>query len=307
MGMQHSKLPCCWCWSVGFGDRLWRDGRQKTEEAPAARDFHGASDARRARSTPLTAAAATAKAVKARQTPRASSGPRALPLDPPSGAKLRKSQFVTVADVAEFVVQNMPGDAPGSLSEEDYFAVLAFDLQANGIDLDKKLDGALAASLTIPRRLTALALRRFSAGDVDFAGTIPPRRLNSVRMNTLENSILESNPGESLGLSDEAVIARIRDGEPWCFEILMRRHNRRVFRATRAILKRDDEAEDVMQEAYVRAYEHLAEFRGEASFATWLTRIAIHEALARKRREQRFDASRLAPQQSTRLVARVAP
>jgi RNA polymerase sigma-70 factor (ECF subfamily) len=104
----------------------------------------------------------------------------------------------------------------------------------------------------------------------------------------LENSILASNPGESLGLSDLAVIARIVNGEHWCFEILMRRHNRRVFRATRAILKRDDEAEDVMQEAYVRAYEHLADFRGEASFATWLTRIAIHEALARKRREQRF-------------------
>src|SRR6478609_6541453 len=118
-------------------------------------------------------------------------------------------------------------------------------------------------------------------------------------MDMLENSIATSNPGESLGLSDEAVIARIRDGEHWCFEILMRRHNRRVFRATRAILKRDDEAEDVMQEAYVRAYEHLEEFRGEASFATWITRIAINEALARKRREQRFDTIEAAPQQTT--------
>ena len=115
----------------------------------------------------------------------------------------------------------------------------------------------------------------------------------------LENSVLAQSSGESLGLSDQAVIARIRDGEHWCFEILMRRHNRRVFRATRAILKRDDEAEDVMQEAYVRAYEHLEEFRGEASFATWLTRIAIHEALARKRREQRFDPLDSAPQQAT--------
>jgi|GEM_PF-1439259 len=79
-------------------------------------------------------------------------GPKALPLEPPSGAAVRKSQFVTVADVATFVVQNMPGDAPGSLSEDDYFAVLAFVLQANGIDLgQKKLDSALATSLTIPR------------------------------------------------------------------------------------------------------------------------------------------------------------
>jgi mono/diheme cytochrome c family protein len=78
-------------------------------------------------------------------------GTTALTLDPPSGAKVRKTQFVTVADVANFVVQNMPGDAPRSLSEEEYFAILAFDLHANGIDLEKKLDGALAASLTIPR------------------------------------------------------------------------------------------------------------------------------------------------------------
>src|SRR6478609_10432223 len=117
----------------------------------------------------------------------------------------------------------------------------------------------------------------------------------------VENISLESNPSESLGLSDEAVIARIRAGEPWCFEILMRRHNRRVFRATRAILKRDDEAEDVMQEAYVRAYEHLSDFRGEASFATWITRIAIHEALARKRKQQRFDALDPASQESTNV------
>ena len=79
-------------------------------------------------------------------------GAEALPLDPPSGAKVRKSQFVTVADVAEFAVEYMPGDAPGTLSEEEYFAVLAFDLMANGIDLgEQKLDADLAASLTIPR------------------------------------------------------------------------------------------------------------------------------------------------------------
>jgi cytochrome c len=79
-------------------------------------------------------------------------GAMALPLDPPAAAKVRKSQFVTVANVADFVVQNMPADAPGSLSADDYFAVLAFDLKANGIELEQKLDAALAASLTIPRK-----------------------------------------------------------------------------------------------------------------------------------------------------------
>jgi cytochrome c len=76
----------------------------------------------------------------------------ALPLDPPPGAKARKTQFRTVADVADFAVRTMPADHPGSLQAEQYWAILAFDLKANGIDLgDKKLDGALAATLTIPR------------------------------------------------------------------------------------------------------------------------------------------------------------
>jgi cytochrome c len=79
-------------------------------------------------------------------------GAGALPLEPPASAKFRKSRFVTVADVAEFVTKNMPPNAPGSLSGEDYINTLAFDLKANGVDLgDKKLDGALAATLVIPR------------------------------------------------------------------------------------------------------------------------------------------------------------
>jgi cytochrome c len=74
----------------------------------------------------------------------------ALPLDPPAGAKYRKNQFHTAADVASFVVKNMPADAPGSLSEAQYFAVLAFDLKANGVDLGAKhMDGAAAAAVTI--------------------------------------------------------------------------------------------------------------------------------------------------------------
>jgi len=77
----------------------------------------------------------------------------ALPLDPPSSAKFRKSQFKTVADIADFVVKNMPPNKGGSLSTEDYLAILAFDLKANGIDLgDKKLDLALASTLDVPRK-----------------------------------------------------------------------------------------------------------------------------------------------------------
>jgi RNA polymerase sigma-70 factor (ECF subfamily) len=72
------------------------------------------------------------------------------------------------------------------------------------------------------------------------------------------------------------------------FEIIMRRHNQRLYRVARSILRNDGEAEDVMQDAYVRAYEHLDQFAGRAKFSTWLTRIAVHEALARQHRGNRY-------------------
>ncbi len=90
-------------------------------------------------------------------------------------------------------------------------------------------------------------------------------------------------------LTDEEIIARVRAGELQLFELLMRRHNRRIYRTARAILRNDGEAEDVMQDTYVRAYAHLQEFEGRARFTTWLTRIAVHEALARVRRGRRFE------------------
>jgi RNA polymerase sigma-70 factor (ECF subfamily) len=71
------------------------------------------------------------------------------------------------------------------------------------------------------------------------------------------------------------------------FEIIMRRHNQLLYRVARAILRNDGEAEDVMQDAYVRAYEHLGQFAAKAKFSTWLTRIAVHEALSRQRRGNR--------------------
>lgn len=89
-------------------------------------------------------------------------------------------------------------------------------------------------------------------------------------------------------LSDDEVVARVLAGETSIFEIVMRRYNQRLYRVARAILRNDGEAEDVMQDAYVRAYEHLDQFEGRAKFSTWLTRIAVHEALARQRRENRY-------------------
>ncbi|HVV52118.1 MAG TPA: c-type cytochrome [Polyangia bacterium] len=75
----------------------------------------------------------------------------ALPLDPPADRKYRKNKFVTVADVAEFTVANMPPGKAGSLTNDQYWAILAFDLHANGIDLPSPLTPEVAKTLTIPR------------------------------------------------------------------------------------------------------------------------------------------------------------
>jgi RNA polymerase sigma-70 factor, ECF subfamily len=90
--------------------------------------------------------------------------------------------------------------------------------------------------------------------------------------------------------SDEALVARLLGGDATPFETLMRRHNRRLFRAARSIVASDDEAEDVMQEAYVQAFTHLAQFEGRARFSTWLTRIAVHAALGRVRKQRELRA-----------------
>ena len=90
-------------------------------------------------------------------------------------------------------------------------------------------------------------------------------------------------------LTDEQVVADVLKGQTALFEILMRRYNERVYRVVRAILRNDEEAEDVMQQAYVNAYAHLRQFSGAARFSTWLTRIAINEALSRVRIRRRFE------------------
>jgi len=87
--------------------------------------------------------------------------------------------------------------------------------------------------------------------------------------------------------TDELVIERVLAGETELFERLIRRHNQRAFRAARAIVRDDLEAEDVVQEAWVSAYTHLAGFAGRSAFSTWLTRIVINEAYARLRRLRR--------------------
>jgi RNA polymerase sigma-70 factor (ECF subfamily) len=100
------------------------------------------------------------------------------------------------------------------------------------------------------------------------------------------------NPASPRGasLSDADVVRRVRDGETALFEVLMRRHNQRVYRVARAVLKDETEVEDVMQQAYINAFTHLHQFESRAEFSTWLTRIVLNEAFARREKMRRADS-----------------
>jgi RNA polymerase sigma-70 factor (ECF subfamily) len=103
-------------------------------------------------------------------------------------------------------------------------------------------------------------------------------------METIED-LKTAGTGE--GRNDEGVVERVRAGDTALYEIIMRRYNQRLYRVARAILRDDAEAEDVIQDTYVRAYQNLHQFAGYSPFSTWLTRIAVHEALRRLRQRSR--------------------
>jgi RNA polymerase sigma-70 factor (ECF subfamily) len=87
--------------------------------------------------------------------------------------------------------------------------------------------------------------------------------------------------------ADEELVSLVRRGDLRCYETLMRRNNRRLYRAVRAVLRDESEVEDVLQEAYLAAYRRLDEFQGRARFSTWLIRIALNKALDERRRRAR--------------------
>jgi RNA polymerase sigma-70 factor (ECF subfamily) len=84
--------------------------------------------------------------------------------------------------------------------------------------------------------------------------------------------------------SDADLIRAVLAGARGDFEILVRRHNQRLFRAARAVCRSNEDAEDVVQQTWLRVFGSLAGFRGDAAFATWATRIAVREAIAAARR-----------------------
>lgn len=90
-----------------------------------------------------------------------------------------------------------------------------------------------------------------------------------------------------LTLSDSMLIARITAGEKELFEVFMKKYNTRLYRISMSIIHDDDEAEDMMQAAYIKAYENLNRFEGKSSFITWLTRITINEGLMRLKKRKK--------------------
>jgi RNA polymerase sigma-70 factor (ECF subfamily) len=103
----------------------------------------------------------------------------------------------------------------------------------------------------------------------------------------------------SASLSDDEVVRRVRAGEKALFEVLVRRHDQRVYRTVRSILRNEGDVEDAMQQAWLQAYLHLGEFAGNSAFSTWLVRIAANEALQRLRRRTPITAVPDEPEEET--------
>jgi RNA polymerase sigma-70 factor, ECF subfamily len=100
-------------------------------------------------------------------------------------------------------------------------------------------------------------------------------------------ALANSVPRQNLHAFEDAdIVALAQAGSEAAFREIMRRNNRRLFRVARAVVRDAGEAEDVLQEAYLKAFAGLASFRGEASLSTWLTRITLNEALQRRRRQR---------------------
>jgi RNA polymerase sigma-70 factor (ECF subfamily) len=93
---------------------------------------------------------------------------------------------------------------------------------------------------------------------------------------------------EKKPLRDEEVIALVLNGETNMYGHIMRKYNQRLFRVCKGILHDDKDAEDALQEGYIKAYQQMSSFRGESAFSTWLTRIVINQALKKNKENQRF-------------------
>ncbi len=102
---------------------------------------------------------------------------------------------------------------------------------------------------------------------------------------------MKTLPAETLGqeIDDASLASRVLAGDAGAFELVMRRHNQRLYRVARAMLRDSADAEDALQDAYIAAFQSMGNFRGEASLATWLSRVVVNQCLGRLRRQARRD------------------
>lgn len=104
---------------------------------------------------------------------------------------------------------------------------------------------------------------------------------------TAMNTLRAAAPGAQV--DDATLVQRVLAGEGTSFELLMRRYNQRLYRVARSMLRDAAEAEDALQDAWLSAFQAMGNFRGEASLATWLSRVVVNQCLARMRRQKRRD------------------
>jgi RNA polymerase sigma-70 factor (ECF subfamily) len=120
--------------------------------------------------------------------------------------------------------------------------------------------------------------------------TFPVKEVNPP--GAVERQILEEQPAGDF-VSDDPdfeIVARVRNGETEAFEELVRKHGRRVYRSLVSILGSPEEAEDALQDAFLKAFQHLPNFEARSRFSTWLVRIAINTGLQRVRSRKDFDS-----------------
>ncbi len=107
-------------------------------------------------------------------------------------------------------------------------------------------------------------------------------------MNMQPGFTIDTSTKSTDSATDSELVRCVREGEVNAFEIIMRRHNQRLFRIARSILREDHEAMDVVQEAYIKAYYQLHQFSGPDGFSSWLSRIVSNEAMMRIRKSRRI-------------------
>src|SRR5690349_22746207 len=96
----------------------------------------------------------------------------------------------------------------------------------------------------------------------------------------------QATPIPALGNDDAELVRRALGRDEIAVRAIIKANNRRLYRLARGVLRNDAEAEDVVQETYVRAFTHLEQFRGDSALSTWLSRIAMNESLGRLRRQR---------------------